>query len=828
LSITAVTPEIKPLDVATLVPALNPHVVQDGAGLEKLRKFFARVSAMPDPAMGTDYETNGKVKDFWFRRARTLQFGTRDEQYIIDWLAFADGKEDTLFNSQGEYGKHSAIFAPVLDVIRPALESNSTLKVGVNLAYEYEVGRWGMGLRPWNFFSCDLAERCIVAGLVSLKMYAFFSMEQLVARYFNWQIDKSEQAEFNLRDPLTEKQIIYCALDTRLPLAIRAKQLRILKADDLEATVQIENDAIGAFVDMHLHGQRLDKDKWMARYHSNQAKLVATLKTLDTHFLPIVGSKVGAIDHAQLAALEATWRATGTVASAEEIAKTNEFKAAKDPQQKLRLRAERDALTAQRKEQRAAASATYIAYRKRCNAARDLLEKCEGEALINYNSDKQVLDAMYAMRGQGYNARTLPGISLDTLAKHKGKPVADALVDYSDLKKKIGTYGAHWVTKWTTKPCKDEGWLHPMDERLHSRVNQLEAETGRTSSTSPNVQNLEAVEEVRECFIADPPDDEEKDGYAIITSDMSGAELRIISALADSDAWITAFNKGQDIHSVSAHLMYQKEWESLACLGGEKYFDKELGKEVILPPCAYYEKHTEAKDIVVKGVTYHIAIGDPKKFQCKCPGHKTKRKGTKAATFKLLYGGMIVEGYSEDESREIMGLHKSSNPDIHAYLEHSGKEARINLESRSMYGRRRFYHSPTWEGAANYWRAENGTDEAPNPTTKQVASVFRGMHASIERRGKNFPLQSSNVDIAKRAMGCGADATGRGFLWHELPRLKAKLLSFVHDEFIIQAPKRHAAEVAELVASAFKRAGDEVLLRLDMLSDFHIANHWQK
>jgi DNA polymerase I-like protein with 3'-5' exonuclease and polymerase domains len=806
-------PELKPLDIATLVPKLNPTLVVDGAGLEQLRQFFARVSATADPCVGLDYETN-MTNDFWFRRARTLQIGNRDQQFVIDFLAFADGNEDKLFNSQGEHGKHSAIFAPVLDVLRPALEANGVIKVGVNLGFDYEVSKFSFGLRPWHLYSCDLAERVIVAGLVSLKLYSYFSLASLIARYFNWEIDKEAQTSFDLKTPLTEKQIIYCALDTRLPLAIRAKQLRILQRDGLEATVQIENDAIGAFVDMHLHGQRLDKDKWMARYHSNQAKLVATLKTLDTHFLPIVGSKVGAIDHAQLATLEATWRATGTVASAEEIAKTGAFKATKDPQEKLRLRAERDALTVQRKEQRAAASATYIAYRKRCNAARDLLEKCEGEALINYNSDKQVLDAMYAMRGQGYNARTLPGISLDTLAKHKGKPVADALVDYSDLKKKIGTYGAHWVTKWTTKPCKDEGWLHPMDERLHPRINQLEAETGRTSSTGPNQQNIEAVEEVRSCFIADPPDDDAPEGHAIVTVDQSGAELRIIAEKSQAESWIIAFNKDQDVHAVGTEIMYPAVWPMLT-----------------QPGCAYYEKHTEDRDVVVKGVTYHIRVGDPKKQKCECKGHKKKRDGNKAANFKLAYGGKSLAdslGCTEEESWEIMLAHEKANPDVWAYLEQSGKDARINLEARSMYGRRRLFHPPTWEGAAAFWRSENGTDECPNPTTKQVASVFKGMFSSIERRGKNHPIQATNIDLAKRSLGSGFDASGRAYLWHLLPQYKAKMLSFVHDEIIVQCPKRFAEQVAALIQDAFRRSGDEIFSRIEMKSDAHIADCWQK
>jgi DNA polymerase I-like protein with 3'-5' exonuclease and polymerase domains len=470
------------------------------------------------------------------------------------------------------------------------------------------------------------------------------------------------------------------------------------------------------------------------------------------------------------------------------------------------------------------------------------LEKCEGNALINYNSDKQVLAAMYEMR-KGFNERSLPGISIDTLEKHKDKPVAQALLDYSDLKKKIGTYGAQWVTQWTTKPCKDEGWLHPGDGRLHSRINQLEAETGRTSSTAPNTQNLEAIEEVRSCFIADPPDESIRvsvccDGdtfsgtgqhvcvtcgqacetkaeeYAIITADMSGAELRLIAELAQADSWITALNKDQDVHAVGTEIMYPHEWPTLT-----------------EPGCAYFERHTEDKDILVKGVLYHIKAGDPKKQKCDCKGHKKKRNGNKAANFKLAYGGKSLAddlGCTEEESQEIMHLHEQANPDVWAYLKHSGNSARATLEARSMFGRRRLFPQPTWEGAADFWRSENATEDNPNPTTKQVSSAFKGMFASIERRGKNHPVQASNVDIAKRAIGAGFDKDGKPYLWHQLLALKAKMLSFVHDELIVQAPKRYAQKVAELIADAFARAGAEVMTRIEMKSDYHIGPYWQK
>jgi ribonuclease D len=63
--------------------------------------------------------------------------------------------------------------------------------------------------------------------------------------HFNLLIDKTTQETFDLETPLTQKQIEYAAFDTRMPYAMRQAQMNIMTADQLLATTQIENDAIG-------------------------------------------------------------------------------------------------------------------------------------------------------------------------------------------------------------------------------------------------------------------------------------------------------------------------------------------------------------------------------------------------------------------------------------------------------------------------------------------------------------------------------------------------------------------------------------------------------
>ena len=77
-------------------------------------------------------------------------------------------------------------------------------------------------------------------------------------------------------------------------------------------------------------------------------------------------------------------------------------------------------------------------------------------------------------------------------------------------------------------------------------------------------------------------------------------------------------------------------------------------------------------------------------------------------------------------------------------------------------------------------------------------------------------------------MGCGRDALGKPYLWHTLPKYKAKLLNNVYDELVIQCPKRFGEDVVQLVGDAFKRAAAEVMKQVEMTFEFNIADRWMK
>jgi DNA polymerase I-like protein with 3'-5' exonuclease and polymerase domains len=731
--------------------------------------------------------------------------------------------------SQGEYGKNmGGIYDSIFEVIEPVLCSNKFLKVGQNLGYEYQVFHWCFGKRIWHLYSTDMAERVIQAGTISLKKMAEFSMASIAGRHFGLLIDKTMQETFDLESPLTQEQIDYAAFDVRFPFAMRQAQMNIMTADQLLATAQIENDAIGTFTDMHLVGQNLDDAKWVERIKHVIERRIGELKILDEGFLPYVGNKHEQIDEAAITAAELVWRTGFEVATPREAELAAQKRLEKDKTKKAEIGLLLKAEEQKRAAAKAAARKACSALTKHRTAVNKKLEKCEGEAFINFDSQSQLLEALQKVPGM----KSLQDVQDSTLLKFNDRPLIQTLRRYKKGKKDTGTYGIAWCQRWITKPLAKEGWRHPVDGRLHCQFNQLSAETGRSTSSKPNAQNLPAEKDVRSCFIVDPPDAEFPDGYSMITIDLEGAELRILAELSGAQSWLKAFALGQDLHSVCCEILYPDKWPSLA-----------------LPECAYFEKGEN---------------GEPKRQKCDCPEHKKLRGETKSTNFLLVYGGgpqALADAIdsSLDRAKELMQNHEKAFPDIWNFLELLGKKGKEQKEARSLFGRRRSFADPTYESARE-WVKSNEEEKLelnealcednifqfktknlrePNekekwslthrsPTDREIRHGMAAMLGSIERKSKNHPMQSTNADIVKRAMGCGADAEGKQYLWHTLPKFHAKLVNMVHDELCCQAPTIYAKQVAELMQDALRRAGAEVCKNVIMTSEYHIGPCWQK
>ena len=849
-----------------LNPPPNVIRVNNTPAEENLLKFLQE-----HPEWGFDCETT-VTKDFYWRRMRTMQFGDASAQYVIDLLDYCDGDSNLLYDCQGDYGKNLHL-APKLkalfEKLTPFLCSDKYLKVGVNLAFEYTTLYWNFGIRSYGYYCCMLAEKCIYAGLgghASLKNYEFFSMEELMGRYFGVYIDKELQTSFTIDQPLSNAQLEYAALDTRTPLAIKMVQQlitsgetvnslisknkphlarclkeidQLLLGDNLKDITLIENNAIGSFADMYVHGENFDAEKWLKRVAGEKEELKALLLKLDAWFLPIVGSKHDSTTEEEIAKLEAEWKSYNEPTIAEVQTKGEISKIKREVKKQCLFEGELVEKLAELEENLGQLSWARIIkkeelkkncseIKKRKTVIKNLFVKCEGEALINYGSDTQLLKIL---KEKYKKLEKLEGLDDEVLEEYESVPVIKLIREYHGLSKKLDTYGDAWAQTWKTHPCLDEGWLHPGDNKLHVEFNQYDADTGRSSSSKPNGQNLPQDKEVRACFIADV--DDEFGPHDLITIDMSGAELRILAEEAKDPIWIKAFSKNEDVHSICTELVEGEElWHKLAEEG-----------------CAYFKLKEN---------------GEPQRKKCKCKQHNEIRNGMKSTNFGLPYGigprrlsKQIGKTYKE--TKELMTKHKEHFPYIWNYLDESGMKAKLEKKSFDLFGRRRLFPEPTWTRATEKAKEDyekqlklpeedarknvetfvNVKGRKPTaeekwllthrlPNNKEVSKTYQGMFGNIERQGKNHRIQSANATIAKLAMGAGYDKNGKPFLWHIFTKYNARLRKFVHDELVIDCPSSCSKEVAELVKDAFKRAAAERMVLVEMDSEYSIGKVWSK
>ena len=96
--------------------------------------------------------------------------------------------------------------------------------------------------------------------------------------------------------------------------------------------------------------------------------------------------------------------------------------------------------------------------------------------------------------------------------------------------------------------------------RIHTTFNLTIAQTGRLSSTDPNLQNIptrtDLGRRIRTSFVAG-------EGKQLVSADYSQFELRLAAVLADDKELIEMFNRGADIHATTAALVYEREPEDV-------------------------------------------------------------------------------------------------------------------------------------------------------------------------------------------------------------------------------------------------------------------------
>ena len=165
---------------------------------------------------------------------------------------------------------------------------------------------------------------------------------------------------------------------------------------------------------------------------------------------------------------------------------------------------------------------------------------------FNPDSPKQLGELLFGKLGLPGGRKTASGQwSTDekTLSKLAGEhPIIASILEYRACTKLKSTY----VDKLPTL-IDDQG-------RVHTTYAQAFTETGRLSSSDPNLQNIPIRTErgkfIRKAFVA------RDENHVIISADYSQIELRLMAAMSGDTAMLAAFRNGEDIHRDTASRVY--------------------------------------------------------------------------------------------------------------------------------------------------------------------------------------------------------------------------------------------------------------------------------
>jgi DNA polymerase-1 len=201
-------------------------------------------------------------------------------------------------------------------------------------------------------------------------------------------------------------------------------------------------------------------------------------------------------------------------------------------------------------------------------------------------------------------------------------PVIELIMQYRELDKLQNTYVVSLPGQVAA------------DGRVHTSFSQVIAQTGRLSSSNPNLMNIpvrtQVGREIRQGFVAGK-------GRVLVSADYSQIELRVAAALAGDEAMIETFRQGVDLHVATAAELYGVKLEDVT---------------------------------------------------------KDQRNAAKTINFGVLYGmsahGLsVATGMDGKESAAFIGRYFEVRPKLKAYVEATKQFAWDHQYTATLFGRRR-------------------------------------------------------------------------------------------------------------------------------------------
>ncbi|MCX7593592.1 MAG: DNA polymerase I [Fischerella sp.] len=303
---------------------------------------------------------------------------------------------------------------------------------------------------------------------------------------------------------------------------------------------------------------------------------------------------------------------------------------------------------------------------------------------FNLGSPKQLSQILFEkLRLSTKHSRKIQtGYSTDAATLEKLREVdttgiIDAIIEHRTLAKLKSTYvdALPALVRLDTK-------------RVHTDFNQTATSTGRLSSSNPNLQNIPIrtafSRQIRKAFLPEP-------GWLMVAADYSQIELRILAHLSQEPVLVEAYQNNEDIHTVTARLMFEKE-----------------------------------------NIT------------------SDERRIAKTINFGVIYGMGSLKfsrstGVDKTLANEFIKRFNKRYSKVFEYLEGLKKKAIAQGYVETILGRRRYF-----EFTSNTLRQLKGSN--PEDIDLNKFKNLGAYDAGLLRSAANAPIQGSSADIIKIAM----------------------------------------------------------------------------
>lgn len=395
---------------------------------------------------------------------------------------------------------------------------------------------------------------------------------------------------------------------------------------------------------------------------------------------------------------------------------------------------------------------------------------------INWTSSQQVIPLFEEL---GLNLKVL-----DKKTKHYKKSVDIKVVEpqasksplipiYIKYKKAaiiVNTFGQKFLNL-----------INPVTGRIHANFNQLGTDTGRLSSTEPNLQNLPHDAQTRACFVSDT-------GNKWISADYSGQESYLMASMANDEAMLEELTNGSgDLHSLTAKMVFQQIPRDMPLKDIKKNF-KDLRQEA-------------------KGYEFCFNYGGQDSTLIRNYGLDAKR--AKEIYENYMSGFAGLKRYQDFRRVDVMRkgyilLSKITGHKAYIYDYDELKRQMDKQEDPEFWA---------------YYREMKQED--PDCDTVQGVRRLARRKAESEKQSINYPIQAAGALCFKLA-------SIKLFNWLLKNGLlfKVKYCIPVHDEINLEAPDEIAQEVADILVKCMVSAGKPFCTRAHLGADVEVGDHW--